>query len=91
MTDPPMRHRTRWSRDLDTRRSKALAGLVDVRNTERQMTEGAAQVVGFGLVPVMGQLDHSIAALVAVTDKGEGKLPAGIIAFAQQLHPEKVV
>ena len=87
---PAMRHRTSRPRDVDARRSKALAGLVDVRNTDRQMTKGTAQVIGLGLTPVMGQLDHGIAALVAVTDKGEGKLPGRIIAFAQQPHPKQV-
>ena len=54
------------------------------------MTKGAAQVVGLRLAPIVGQLDHRVVALVAVTDKGEGELPARVISFAQQLHSEQI-
>jgi len=49
-----MGHGTSRPRDLDTRRSKALAGLVDVGNTDRQMTKGAAQIIRLCLIPVVG-------------------------------------
>ena len=80
---PAVSHRAGGARDLDSRSGKALAGLADVGNTDRQVTKGGTQIIRLGLVPVMGQLDHRVAALVAVTDKGEGKLPARIITFAQ--------
>ena len=87
---PAMRHRTSRPRDLDARRSKALAGPVDIRNTDRQMTEGAAQTIGARPGPSYELARSPYWALVAVTDKGEGKLPGRIIAFAQQLHPKQV-
>ena len=49
-----MGHRTSGPRDLDTCCGEAFAGLVDVGNTDRQMTKGAAQVVGPRLAPVVG-------------------------------------
>ena len=54
----------------------------------RQMAEAAAQRVRFRLIPVVGQLDHRVALLVAVADKSERELAGRIVALADQVHAE---
>src|SRR6516162_10804288 len=85
-----MRHRAGWSRDFDTRRGETLAGLVNVRHANREVAKGATQIVRLGLVPIVGQLDHSIAGLVAIPNKSECKFSRWVIAFAQDLHAEQI-
>src|SRR5436190_5517644 len=69
-----MRHRACRARDLDPCGGKLLAGLVDVRHANREMAEAAAERIGLGLLPIVGQLDDRAVVLVAIADKGEGEL-----------------
>src|ERR1700730_9285975 len=85
-----MCHWTGWPRYLDARGGESLASLVYVGHPDREVAKGAAQRVGFGLIPVVGQLDHGIVGLVAISDKGESELAGRVIAFAQQLHTEQL-
>src|ERR1700757_5000954 len=85
-----MRHRTGRARNFDTGRSETLAGLVNVWQANREVAKGATQIVRLGLVPIVGQLDHSTAALVAIPDKSEGEFARWVIAFAQHLHAEQI-
>ena len=72
-----MRHRPGRARDLDPGGAQLPAGLVDIGHADREMPEGAAERVGFGLLPVMGQLDDRAVGLVAIADKGQRDLPVG--------------
>ena len=53
------------------------------------MTVASAEVVVIGF-PVVGELDHRMGVLVAVTDEGEGEAARGIVLAAQQPHAENV-
>src|SRR5580692_8208904 len=69
-----MRHRPGRARDLDAGLGEALAGRVDIGHADGEMAEPAAERVGLGLLPIMGQFDHRAVLLVAIADEGEGEL-----------------
>src|ERR1051325_278108 len=83
-----MRHRACGARDLDPGGGEALAGLVDIRNANREVAKTAAQRIGLLLIPVVGQLNDRAVGLVAIADKGERELAGWVVALPQQLHAE---
>src|SRR5690349_11017408 len=59
-------HRAGRPRDLDPGLAQRFAGGIDVGHADREMAEGAAEIVGLLLVPVMGELDDRAVVLVAI-------------------------
>src|SRR5207237_4788618 len=80
-------HRAGLARDLAALRLHGLARLVDIGHAERDVAEAVAEIVGLR-VPVVGELDHRLLALVAVAHEGERELAVGIVLAPQQLHAE---
>src|SRR5207302_9078261 len=76
-----MRHRAGRTRDLDPGGAELLARLVDIGHADCEMTKGAAEIVGLGLFPVVGQLDHRRIGLLAVADKGKGELAGRVVTL----------
>src|SRR4029077_3863193 len=85
-----MRHRASRARYLYPGSGKTLAGLVDIGHPDSEMAEGTAQIIWLGLSPIVGQLYHGIACLVAISDESERKLAGRIVALARHLHAELV-
>src|ERR1700675_3846763 len=67
-------HRSGRAGNLDAFLSQFLAGAVDIRNADREMSEAAADGIGFLLAPVVGQFDHRMRLLVAEAHKSQGEL-----------------
>src|SRR5580658_4780809 len=82
-------HRARRPRDLDAFLGERRAGGIGIGNADRQMAEGRADRVRLFLVPVVGELDHGIAGLLAVADEGEAIAALRHLLLAQELHAEQ--
>src|SRR5260221_701311 len=81
-------HRPRRARDLDAFLGELVAGGIDVADPDGEMAERGAEHIGFLLVPIVGELDHRAAGLVAIADKGEGIAALRHLALAQHLHAQ---
>src|SRR6266852_3139745 len=79
-------HRPRCARDLDAFLAELFAGGVDVADPDGEMAERGAERIGLLLVPIVGELDHRAARLVAIADEGEGVAALRHLALAQHLH-----
>lgn len=79
-----MRHRPGRPGDFDAGLRQPLTGRVDIGHTNRKMTEASAERIGFGLIPVMGQLDDGIVLFIAVADEGKSELAGRVLAPADQ-------
>src|SRR5258708_2935311 len=82
-------HRPRRARDLDAFLGELVAGGIDVADPDGEMAERGAEHIGFLLVPIVGELDHRAAGLVAIADKGEGIAALRHLALAQHLHAQE--
>src|SRR5216683_1503061 len=82
-------HRPRCARDLDAFLAELFAGGVDVADPDGEMAERGAERIGLLLVPIVGELDHRAARLVAIADEGEGVAALRHLALAQHLHAEE--
>ena len=80
-------HRARFAGDLATAAANILAGLVDVLDFQSDVAVSGTQLIVLD-APVVGQLDHTVMRLVAVTDEGQGELAVRIILAAQQGHAQ---
>src|SRR5580693_546798 len=77
------------ARDLAAGLGDLLAHAVDVGHADGEVAEAGAQFVGLLLPPVVGQLDGTVLALVAVADEGQGVLAGRHVTLAQQLHAHR--
>ena len=95
-------HRSRWTRDLAALLNDVVADRLHVRHADREMAEARPDLVGFGLVPVVGELDQRRAASKLVTglaggglvlvggQEHQGEATLVVLSAAHLLHPEQV-
>ena len=81
-----MFHRTWFAHDLDAFGAQLVASLVNVRQTERNITKAVADIVGVG-VPIKGELDDCVGLLRSVADKGVGKTARLVILIGVIFGP----
>src|SRR5207253_4487702 len=74
-------HRPGLAGDPGAGLPEVVAGLVDVRQADREVAEAVPELVPVLLIPVVGQLDdRGPAALLGVTDEGQGVFAFGHLA-----------
>src|SRR5262249_6380108 len=86
----PVLHRPGLAYDADTLVAERFAGLVDIPDSEGEMAEPGAELVGRRLVPIVGELDHGVGVLRAIADEGVRELAFRIVGLAQQAHSQLI-
>jgi hypothetical protein len=82
-----MLHRAGFARDLAAQRAHLITGGSGVGHFHGNMAVAVAQFIAGG-VPVMGELNHRVVSLVAVTNKSQGETAFWVVGAAQQAHTQ---